>query len=119
MSNQDNNNPFPTNNNNQASSDYGARVKIGGLWQHTTKTGKTFLSGEIGAFAQIQIWPNQKRPGKKDPDFTVYITEKKKKEEASAGYNPNDYPQYTQQNPSSSSQNAPINPMSLVNDIPF
>ena len=79
----DTNNPFPT---SSEKKELTPRVKIGGLWQNVTKTGKTFLSGDFGSFGQIQVWPNQKRPGKKDPDFTVYITSKKKKEVTAANY---------------------------------
>lgn len=63
------------------SDDFPPRIKLGGVWAHTTKNGQTFLSGDFGAFGQIQIWPNKKREGKKDPDMTVYISEKKKKED--------------------------------------
>ncbi len=58
------------------------RIKLGGLWQHTTKTGVTFLSGDFTFGSQIQVWPNKKRDGKNDPDFTVYLSEKVKKDRA-------------------------------------
>lgn len=55
------------------------QVKLGGLWKNTTKTGKTYLSGTLGYDANIQIWPNKKRDGKEDPDYNIYISQKKHK----------------------------------------
>ena len=56
-----------------------ARVKIGGLWVNKTKQGKTYLSGTLGYDAMIEVWPNVKREGTKDPDYTINIVQKIKK----------------------------------------
>lgn len=71
----------------------GTRVFIGKLWINKVKNGnsefngKTYLSGsldndfiklEIMAGDTIQIWPNNKRDGKKDADLRIsIITENK------------------------------------------
>lgn len=72
---------------------YPSSVKLGGLWTNRTKNGQEFLSGDLGAFTSIQIWPNKhKRDGKKDPDFFVYISEKQKKESQEEGKTPSSFP---------------------------
>ncbi len=60
------------------------RVRLGGLWSNTTKAGVTFLSGNFTHGTQIQIWPNKKRDGMKDPDFTIFLSEHVKKPEEAA-----------------------------------
>lgn len=54
-----------------------AQVKLGGLWKNTSKNGKTYLSGTLGYDSNLQVWPNKKREGKDDPDYNVYITQRK------------------------------------------
>lgn len=56
------------------------RIKLGAIWRQTTKKGLEFFSGSINDSTSIQIWPNNKRPDKKDPDYIVYLSEKPKKE---------------------------------------
>lgn len=94
------------------SDEYGPRVKIGGLWQNTTKNGVSFLSGDIGNYAQIQIWPNKKRDGKKDPDYTLYFCEKKRRDGTANGNNGDSA---RSQFPSSGSHNADPS----IEEIPF
>jgi len=55
------------------------QIKACGLWQNTTKNGITFLSGNLGYGLTVQIWPNKKREGKKDPDYNLVFAEPYKK----------------------------------------
>ncbi len=52
------------------------RVKLGALWLNTSKNGKQYYSGKLEA--NIQMWPNNKRDGMKDPDFIIWASEKVK-----------------------------------------
>jgi hypothetical protein len=56
------------------------RIQLGGLWRNKTEKGNEYLSGPFGN-AYLQIWPNKKRDGHdKDPDFTMCLVPKIKKE---------------------------------------
>ncbi len=55
------------------------RVKLGGLWEHETRSGIKFWTGDLGMNVQIQVWPNKKREGKNDPDYAIWFGEKLKK----------------------------------------
>ena len=77
------------------------RVKIGGLWKSETKTGKVYYSGQLGFGSGIEIWANNKREGSKDPDFQVYIVERRKKVDVQAVVATvvNDFPQNDEEIP--------------------
>lgn len=53
-------------------------VRLTGLWKHTSKDGKLFLSGAIGA-AKVLVLQNEfkKEPG--DPDFNLFLAPREEK----------------------------------------
>lgn len=88
------------------------RVKLGGLWKNTAKSGEQYLSGNLSASAGIQIFQNKFKNGEKDPDFIMYLVQKDiKKREASEGFNLDIVPNTPSVDPMASSAN--------LNDIPF
>lgn len=55
-------------------------IKLCGLWKHVPDEGKTFLAGTLGN-ARLVIFPNGfKTDQNNEPDFIVYIDEKKARE---------------------------------------
>ena len=49
-------------------------MRICGLWEHTTKDRRTYLTGPLSYGARLLILPNgNKRPGVNDPDAYVYV----------------------------------------------
>jgi len=114
--------------------DHAPRVKLGGLWAKHMKNGQVFFSGDFGAYGQITIWPNQKRPDKNDPDFNMYISEKPKKAippafDINSYLNPSspsqEMPPYPPMNPRSSQQPMAMRPPAYDDgpaasfDLPF
>lgn len=55
-------------------------VRLTGLWKGETKNGQTYLSGSLGS-ARLVIFPNDRKDGEKSPDFIVYMSPQKAKEE--------------------------------------
>ncbi len=56
------------------------KIKVGGLWKNQTKTGIVFYNGDLSYNTRIEIWPNKKREGMRDPDFSLFLVEKPKKQ---------------------------------------
>ena len=54
----------------------GNMVKIGGLWKNTGKKGD-YLQGYLG-MGKILIFPNGYKKGERDPDYYMFVAEKKK-----------------------------------------
>lgn len=64
-----------------------ARIKLGGLWKNTAKSGDQYISGNLSASAGIQIFQNKFKQNEKDPDFIMYLVQKEvKKREASGSF---------------------------------
>jgi hypothetical protein len=60
-------------------------IPLGGLWKQESASGKKYLSGSLG-FANILIFVNdRKEPGSNQPDYTMFIAPRKKKQEEGAG----------------------------------
>jgi len=53
-------------------------VKLTGLWKNTSKDGKPYLSGSLGA-VRILVFPNEYKKGEKDPGFTLFLSPKEEK----------------------------------------
>lgn len=53
------------------------------LWENK-KGDKRWLSGYCGDLV-VQVWPNGFKENDKQPDYVVYVSEKKKKEKDGAG----------------------------------
>lgn len=62
-----------------------AKIKIGGLWKNQSKTGVVYYNGDLSYNTRIEIWPNKKREGMKDPDFNLFIVERIKKQTTALG----------------------------------
>lgn len=55
-------------------------VEIGGLWENE-KDGNTYFSGKLNG-ARLLVFKNKfKKPGEKSPDWRMYVTEDKKRED--------------------------------------
>jgi uncharacterized protein (DUF736 family) len=54
-------------------------VKLTGLWKNTSKDGKTYLSGTLGA-VRVLVFPNEYKRTEKDPDFSLFLSPKEDKE---------------------------------------
>ena len=63
-------------------------VRLTGLWKSKTKKGQGYLSGSLGS-ARIIIFQNDRKEGEKSPDYIVYLSPQKgkedRKEEGQAG----------------------------------
>jgi len=53
-------------------------VKIGALWKNTDKDGNEYFSGTMGD-ATLLVFKNNHKSEDKHPDYIVYVTQKKKK----------------------------------------
>jgi uncharacterized protein (DUF736 family) len=58
-------------------------VKLGGLWKHTAKDGKPYLSGSLGT-ARLLIFPNSRKEKAQHPDYEMFLVEARPKEQAEA-----------------------------------
>ena len=56
------------------------RVGLGGLWQQTDKNGNKYLSGSLG-FAKLLIFPNRNKTHDNQPDYSMVLVEKQRKED--------------------------------------
>lgn len=65
-------------------------ISIGGLWKGKDKNGNEYWSGDFSAFTKIWIFKNTDKKNPNGPDFTMSISEKKKKGEAGTSNDPND-----------------------------
>ena len=54
------------------------KVSLGGLWQQTDKNGNKYLSGSLGAFAKLLIFPNSKKTSDNAPDYNMMLVEKQR-----------------------------------------
>jgi len=55
------------------------RVSLGGLWQQTDRNGNKYLSGSLGAFGKLLIFPNcNKTEGSNQPDYNMVVVEKQR-----------------------------------------
>ena len=54
-------------------------VKLTGLWKNTSKDGKTYLSGSLGA-VRVLVFPNEYKKTEKDPDFNLLLSPKEDKD---------------------------------------
>ena len=52
------------------------KVNLGGLWQQTDKNGNKYLSGSLGAFAKLLIFPNRNKTSDNAPDYNMVLVEK-------------------------------------------
>lgn len=88
------------------------RVKLGGLWKNTAKSGEQYLTGNFSASAGIKIFQNKFKNGEKDPDFIMYLVQKDiKKRETAESFNLDIAANIPSVDPMASSAN--------LNDIPF
>jgi hypothetical protein len=71
-----------TEQNTHQSEDKSDLIKIGSLWKHQNKDGKTFLSGSMGEAGCMVFLNKYKEEGKNHPDYNIYVAKKKKKERA-------------------------------------
>jgi hypothetical protein len=64
-------------------------IKASGIWENTSKDGKTkFFSGSMGG-VRIVIMPNSfKAPGSNEPDYNLYFEENKRKEKEEVAFQP-------------------------------
>ncbi|MEO5348840.1 MAG: DUF736 domain-containing protein [Magnetococcus sp. YQC-3] len=58
-------------------------VKIGAIWEKTSKKGDTFFSGKFGD-AQLLILKNNSKKSDKSPDYLVYVDNPQRKEESTS-----------------------------------
>ena len=54
------------------------RVSLGGLWQQTDRNGNKYLSGSLGAFAKLLIFPNRNKTSDSAPDYNMVLVEKQR-----------------------------------------
>ena len=58
-------------------------TRLGGLWVNKDKNGNDYFSGDFSPFTKILIYKNTyKQDGSSEPDYTLNIAPKKKKEES-------------------------------------
>lgn len=43
------------------------------LWKHTTKQGKTFLSGSMSKVTRLVVVENDRKQDARDPDYYAFI----------------------------------------------
>lgn len=91
------------------------RIKLGGLWKNTAKSGEQYLAGNLSATTGFQVFQNKFKQGEKDPDFIIYLVQRElKKREPAEGFNLD----IAVNQPSVEAQSAdPMAPN--PNDIPF
>ena len=65
-------------------------IKVTGLWKNKGKDGKLYLSGRLGYSANMLILPNNYKKEEKDPDYNLFITEPKKREQQKPAETTND-----------------------------
>lgn len=53
-----------------------------GLWKHTSKTGKKYMSGTLGGL-NILLFKNEKKRTDKSPDYSICVAPKLAKQEHS------------------------------------
>ena len=58
----------------------GELVKIGALWESTTKQGDTCLTGKMGD-AMLLVFKNKFKEQGKQPDYIVYVAKPTRKDE--------------------------------------
>lgn len=66
------------------------RVFLGGLWENSTRDGKPYLSGSLGAGGKLLAFPNGYKQKPSDPDWKLYIVPKPPKDDAPRGQAPPD-----------------------------
>ena len=54
------------------------KVSLGGLWQQTDKNGNKYLSGSLGAFTKLLIFPNRNKTSDNAPDYNMMLVEKQR-----------------------------------------
>ena len=60
-------------------------VEVGCLWKGKDKTGKTILTGKMGARARLLILPNGHKEKENQPDFLAYVAPDRKQGEGENG----------------------------------
>jgi len=50
------------------------RIRLTGLWAHTSKSGQTYWTGRLGA-GKLIAFENRNKRNDKDPDITLFLTE--------------------------------------------
>ncbi len=53
------------------------KIKLTGLWEETTKDGKSYLSGTMMPGAKLLIFPNSFKKRPTDPDYIAYLASSK------------------------------------------
>lgn len=57
---------------------------IGAMWLKTSKAGNKFMSGVVevdGVKTKIVVFKNDRKENEKQPDYKIYLSEDKKREE--------------------------------------
>ena len=60
------------------------RIRIGGLWKQTSKTGLNYLSGKLGQ-ARLLIFQNDSKRDENSPDHTMYLVPDERQSEGIEG----------------------------------
>ncbi len=53
------------------------KIKLTGLWEETTKDGKSYLSGTMMPGAKLLIFPNSFKKRPTDPDYIASLASSK------------------------------------------
>lgn len=56
-------------------------IKLSGLWLNKMPSGELYMAGSLGNSRVIVFKNTFKKPGSKEPDYTLYLDEQKKKEQ--------------------------------------
>ena len=56
-------------------------IKLSGGWANKTNDGVTYVSFPLSYSANLLIFPNKYKKNEKDPDYVVYLAEKKRNEQ--------------------------------------
>jgi len=58
-----------------------AKIKLTGLWEETSKDGKSYLSGTMMPGAKLLIFPNGFKKKPNDPDYVAYLESSKESDQ--------------------------------------
>ena len=52
---------------------FGELVRVGGVWKNKTKSGSSYLAGQLGGYARMVVMPNKDKAKESDPDYIVFV----------------------------------------------